>query len=143
MTRKIEHAPIVEANKDVKESVNKEDLKSKESGSNPAPVEIVVEDDNEKSAKNTDKEIFNNPISQAVNNEICSERKDEKESTKIEETTDPLNIGQVSLMTDDNSDIDQSDMSSQLLSVNPEKSEVKVDTHKEVISMETGKSCDL
>lgn len=62
-------------------------------------------------------------------------RNEDEDSIKVEET---LNIGQTSLMTDDNSEY--SDMST-LPSENPDKSDGKVEAQKdeEVMSMETGK----
>lgn len=63
----------------------------------------------------------------------------EEYSTKIDETTDPLNLGQVSLMTDDNSL--HSDKSTLLCSENLGKSVEKVEAHRdESISLETGKN---
>lgn len=63
----------------------------------------------------------------------------EEDSTKIDETTDPLNLGQVSLMTDDNSL--HSDKSTLLCSENLGKSVEKVEAHRdESISLETGKN---
>lgn len=150
--REIEPASTIEENKIIESSGNEERDKSKifkESDSNLAVQTqnvnevLTVSDPTGSVQVNEGKEISaigksnvlqaTKPISTIQVNE------NEEGSTKFEETTDPLNLGQVSLMTDDNSL--HSDKSTLLCSENLDKSDDKVEAHrKKYISLETGKN---
>lgn len=153
--REIVPTPIIEGNKDVDNGANKVDAKSqilKESVSSPAVQEIVAQNVNEVLNPTVSVQVTKGKgLSAGQKSEsnvlkgtkeistIQVENKDQDHSTKVQETTDPLNLEQVSLMTDDNSV--HSDLSTMLYSENVEKSEEKVDAHKDkIVSLETGKS---
>lgn len=133
--REIEPTTSIERNDDIEKSAN--------NGSNPAAQEIFRQNVNEvlnvskpgvSVEVNEGKVISDRPI---PNIQVTIENVNEEDSTKVEETTDPLNLAQVSLMTDDNSV--HSDKSTLLCSENLEKPDRKEAHKDEIISLETGK----